>query len=93
MTMTEVPLSIKRAASDRDLEVTVRIGRSGLNEAVIEELCNQLAKRRLVKVKLNRGIVEGSEERKNLFDYLAKNSDSILVYSRGNVATYWIGKN
>jgi RNA-binding protein YhbY len=93
MTMTEVPLSIKRAASDRDLEVTVRIGRSGLNEAVIEELCSQLAKRRLVKVKLNRGIVEGSEERKNLFDYLAKNSDSILVYSRGNVATYWIGKN
>ena len=38
MIMTDVPLSIKRAASNRDLEVTVRVGRSGLNEAVIEEL-------------------------------------------------------
>jgi RNA-binding protein YhbY len=79
MIMTDVPLSIKRAASNRDLEVTVRVGRSGLNEAIIEELCSQLANRKLVKV--------------NLFDYLAKNSDSILVYSRGNVATYWIGNN
>ena len=35
--MTSVPNHIKRMANDRDLVVSVRIGRNGLTNAIVEE--------------------------------------------------------
>ena len=53
--MTSLPNHIKHMANDRDLLVSVRVGRNGLTEAIVEELNDQLNKRNLVKVKANRG--------------------------------------
>jgi len=48
-----------------------------------------LDKRRLVKVKANRGAVRGSSERAELFEGLAAATNSMLVFQRGNVAVFW----
>ena len=49
-----VPDSVMRQAKDASLPVTIRIGKSGLTEAVVVELESQLASRQLVKAKVNR---------------------------------------
>ena len=87
--MTSVPNQIKRMANDRDLVVSVRIGRNGLTNAIVGELIDQLNTRKLVKIKANKGIVEDSMDRTNLFSELAQRTDSALVFHRGNVAVYW----
>ena len=48
-----VPDSVMRQAKDASLPVTIRIGKSGLTEAVVVELESQLASRQLVKAKVN----------------------------------------
>ena len=87
--MTSVPNHIKRMANDRDLVVSVRVGRNGLTNAIVEELIDQLNTRKLVKIKANKGIIEDSSDRTNLFSELAQRSDSTLVFHRGNVAVFW----
>ena len=52
--MSEVPANIRRMAHDREFKVTLRIGRSGLSDAMYEELDAQLSSRNVVKVKMNR---------------------------------------
>ena len=87
--MTSVPNHIKRMANDSDLVVSVRVGRNGLTNAIVEELIDQLNKRKLVKIKANKGIVEDATDRTNLFSKLAQRTDSTLVFHRGNVAVFW----
>ena len=89
--MSSIPNHIKRMAMDRDLLVSVRVGRNGLTEAIVEELNDQLNKRNLVKVKANRGVLEGSNERMGLFFEMAESTQSTLVFQRGNVAVFWSG--
>ncbi len=89
--MSKIPMHIQRLARDKDTQISVRIGRNGITDSIIQEMTDQLEKRRLVKVKANRGIVEGSGERTELFEALANATDSKLVFQRGNVAVYWIG--
>ena len=87
--MTSVPNHIKRMANDRELVVSVRVGRNGLTNAIVEELIDQLNKRKLVKIKANKGIVGDATDRTNLFSELAQRTDSTLVFQRGNVAVFW----
>ncbi len=86
-----VPKAVLSRARGDQIEVSVRIGRSGITDAVIEELSEQLDRRRLVKIKANRGTVLGSNERAKLFEGLAAVTNSRLVFQRGNVAVFWIG--
>ncbi len=87
--MSSVPNHIKRMANDRELVVSVRVGRNGLTDAIFNELTDQLNKRKLVKIKANKGILEGSSDRTSLFSEIAEKTDSILVFQRGNVAVFW----
>ena len=87
--MSSVPNHIKRMANDRELVVSVRIGRNGLTDAIFNELTDQLSKRKLVKIKANKGILEGSSDRTSLFSEIAEKTESILVFQRGNVAVFW----
>lgn len=87
--MSSVPNHIKRMANDRELVVSVRVGRNGLTDAIFNELNDQLNKRKLVKIKANKGILEGSSDRTTLFCEIAEKTESILVFQRGNVAVFW----
>ncbi len=76
-------------AHDRNFKVTLRIGRSGLSDAMYVELDAQLKKRKVVKVKLNKGLIDERDDRKEVFQEIADNVRATLVDARGNVAIYW----
>lgn len=83
-----VPDSIMRQAKDASLPVTIRIGKSGLTGAVVVELNGQLSSRSLVKVKVNRGLFQ-REDLKRVWQHLADETSSQLIFVRGNVAVFW----
>jgi len=87
-----IPNSVKRKALEKTLEITIRVGKQGLNESVIYELKQQLLKRKLVKMKINQGIASNNEERKSLFESVSNESESYLVHRRGNIAVFWSGE-
>tara|TARA_B100000965_G_scaffold403864_1_gene433089 strand:+ start:853 stop:1170 length:318 start_codon:yes stop_codon:yes gene_type:complete len=90
--LMNIPNSIKRKALDNSLEITIRVGKQGVNESVIDELKQQLLKRKLVKMKINQGIASNNQERKSLFESVSNSSESYLVLQRGNIAVFWSGE-
>tara|TARA_B100001996_G_scaffold244_1_gene271 strand:- start:727 stop:999 length:273 start_codon:yes stop_codon:yes gene_type:complete len=87
--MSNIPSHIRKMAHDRNFKVTLRIGRSGLSDAMYVELDAQLKKRKVVKVKLNKGLIDERDDRKEVFQEIADNVRATLVDARGNVAIYW----
>ncbi len=83
-----VPDSIMRQAKDASLPVTIRIGKSGLTDAVVIELEGQLSSRSLVKAKVNRGLFS-REDLMQVWTYLANETTSQVIFARGNVAVFW----
>ena len=83
-----VPDSVMRQAKDASLPVTIRIGKSGLTDALVGELEGQLSSRHLVKAKVNRGLFT-RDDLKQAWNYLAEQTSSQLVFARGNVAVFW----
>jgi|TARA_B000000477_G_C6085170_1_gene225105 RNA-binding protein len=88
----DIPNAIKRKALDNTLEITIRVGKQGVNESVIDELKQQLVKRKLIKMKVNQGVASNNEERKLLFESISSESESYLVLQRGNTAVFWSGE-
>jgi RNA-binding protein len=86
--MGEIPNHIRREAASKDVKPTVRVGRSGLTEALVEEVDGQLKQRALVKIKVNRGVFD-RENLAMLWDALVERTGSVLVLSRGNVGVLW----
>ena len=86
--MTNIPSSIKRQAMDRDFQPSVRIGKTGVTENIIDEIIGQLKKRKLVKIKINKGIYE-REDSALVWQHLAESTSSVLVLARGNVGVLW----
>ena len=86
--MSEIPSSIKKQAMDRNFQPSVRIGKTGITENIVDEIRGQLAKRKLVKIKINKGIYERSD-RAQVWEYLAQETSSVIVLARGNVGVLW----
>jgi len=86
--MVDVPQSIKLQAMDRDFQPSVRIGKTGVTDNIIDEIIGQLNKRKLVKIKINKGIYE-REDRALVWQHLAETTSSTLVLARGNVGVLW----
>ena len=78
---------IKLAKSD-SLEVSIRIGKDGVNERLISELESQLQKRTVVKLKINKGIASNKDDRTQIFSRIAEESNSSVIFQRGNVAVF-----
>ncbi|MDO9536707.1 MAG: YhbY family RNA-binding protein [Thermoplasmata archaeon] len=68
------------------LEATVRMGKSGITTALIEEIKSQIKKKGVVKVKL---LGTRREETKLLAAELAERCDAQLVDVRGNTVCLW----
>ncbi len=84
-----IPEWVILSAKDPNLKSTVRLGRNGLTDSIIQEIKIQLSARSLVKIRLNRGFAVDSEQRKEIFTHLEESTMSTLVFSRGNVAVLW----
>ncbi len=85
----KIPEWVILSAKDPELKSTVRLGRNGLTESIIQEIKIQLTARSLVKIRLNRGFAVDSDQRKEIFSQLEKSTMGTLVFSRGNVAVLW----
>lgn len=83
-----VPDRILREAKSREFRPTVRVGKGGLSETVVEEIRQQLTSRELVKIKVNKGLFE-REQRNDVWSYLAEATQSTVVLQRGNIGVLW----
>jgi RNA-binding protein len=68
------------------LEATVRMGKSGVTTALIEEIKAQVKKKGMVKVKL---LGTRREETKQIAAELAQRCNAELVDVRGNTVSLW----
>ena len=87
--MVEEDKRLRKRALDPTLEVTIRVGKSGMTESVVSELNSQLKSRTMVKAKLNRGLADDSADRQNLWHMLAEQTSSKLILMRGNIAVFY----
>ena len=86
--MTNIPATIKRQAMDRNFQPSVRIGKTGITDNLIDEINGQSAKRKLVKIKINKGIYERGDKLL-VWEHLANATSSVVVLVRGNVGVLW----
>ena len=86
--ISEIPNNIKKQAMDREFQPSVRIGKTGITANIVDEIRTQLAKRKLVKIKINKGIYD-RENRSEVWEYLAQETSSVVVLARGNVGVLW----
>ena len=85
--MNKVPLSyLLKLAKSESLRVSIRIGKDGVNASLISEIENQLEKRTVVKLKINKGIATSKGERNQIFMRIADESNTSVIFQRGNVA-------
>ncbi|MWV39299.1 YhbY family RNA-binding protein [Natrialba sp. INN-245] len=77
----------ERKRRAHDLDVTVWVGKSGI-ESVVDELDDQLSDRDLVKVKLLRAARAGDSTEEKATD-LADRVDAELVETRGHTAVFY----
>ena len=84
----DIPASIRREAQSREFQPSIRIGKSGITENLIDEIDGQLSTRTLVKIKINRGLFE-RKDIDAVWAHLAKETNSTLVLARGNVGVLW----
>ena len=77
----------KRALKSRAqlLEAVIRIGQSGVTDALLQSLDNALSQHELVKVRF----ADFKEERKTLAPQLADRTSSALIQQVGNVAVFF----
>ena len=73
-------------ARAHDLDVTVWVGKSGV-DPVVDELADQLAERDLVKVKFLRA-ARGGTTTEELADALGERTDAEVVETRGHTAVF-----
>ena len=88
LVMREIPSRVRKEALSREMQPTVRIGKSGITDSLYEEIKGQLSTRSLVKIKINRGLFE-RDGIKEVWADLAEKTSSVVVISRGNVAVLW----
>lgn len=70
--------------------VTIKIGKSGVNENVMDEINRQLKDREILKVKFSKVI---SSQKQNYINKIIEKSNSKLVDLRGNVAVIFKKKH
>ena len=88
--MADVPRSVKKEALDRNFKPSVRIGKTGITPNIVDEISSQLVKKKLVKIKINKGIFE-RQDRIEVWRYLSEQTSSVVVVTRGNVGVLYKG--
>ena len=86
--MSKIPLDIQKLANSRDFQPSVRIGKSGITDSLVQEIDEQLSRKELVKIKINRGLFQ-RDQIKQVWEHLSKETNSNIVISRGNVCVLW----
>ena len=59
-----------------------------MTESLLKEIQDQLRKSKLVKIKMNKGLIEAAQ-RKDFWKALAEGAETELIDQKGNVAVFW----
>ena len=86
--MTKIPAHIQKLANSKDFQPSVRIGKSGITENLVVEIDEQLSRKEVVKIKINRGLFQ-KDQIKQVWEHLSLETNSNIVTSRGNVCVLW----
>ena len=86
--LTNAQVQEKRAAAQA-LDVTLHVGKNGVNESTVAELDAQLKKKKLVKVRLLRTATEGGAQDDAQAARLAEGTRSTLIEVRGHTAVFF----
>ncbi|MEK6976733.1 MAG: YhbY family RNA-binding protein [Candidatus Thermoplasmatota archaeon] len=78
----------KRAAAQQ-IDVTLHVGKGGINDATVAELDAQLKKKKLVKVRLLKSATEGGAQDDSQATILAQSTRSTLIEVRGHTAVFF----
>ena len=70
------------------IEPTLRIGKSGLRDSVIQEIKNQLRTKKLIKIKLLKAALE-EKSREQLRDEILEKTDATLIHHVGFIITLY----
>ena len=74
----------KKELMNRSLStITINIGKSGINDSILDEIKRQLKDNEVVKLRFSKGI---SQEKQNFIREIIEKSNSKLIDFRGNVA-------
>jgi len=85
----KIPKRITNMAKSPDLKVTVRVGKEGLKDSLIEEINDQLKSKEIIKLKLNKGTTKDRDGKKGLVKIVEQETNSKSVFVRGNIAVFW----
>ena len=69
-----------------NLDATIRMGKSGVTQALIDEIKDQIKRKESVKVKL---LGTKRDETKQIASELAERCDAELIDVRGNTVVLW----
>lgn len=70
------------------IKETLRVGKSGVTPELIQELKDQLKKRKQVRVRFMSNAVVDQEDFMLLSQKLADGSNSVIIHKVGHTATY-----
>ncbi len=85
------PTLTKKELMNRSLStITINIGKSGINENVIEEIKRQLKAHEVIKLKFAKNI---SSNKQDYINNIIQKSNSKLIDLRGNVAVIFKRKS
>jgi RNA-binding protein len=74
----------KKELMNRSLStITISIGKSGINDSILDEIKRQLKDNEVIKLRFSKGI---SQEKQNFIKEIIEKSNSKLIDFRGNVA-------
>lgn len=74
----------KKELMNRSLStITITIGKSGLQESMVQEIKRQLKDREVVKIRFSKAM---SIDKKNYINHILERTNSKLIDLRGNVA-------
>ena len=79
----------QKKAEAQQIDVSLQVGKNGVTPATIEELANQLKKRKLVKVRLLKTATEGGTHDDDQAKALAEATHSTLIEVRGHTAVFF----
>jgi len=74
----------------KSLEPILRIGKNGLSESMVKEINSILRQRKLIKIKLLKGAVEG-KDKKELAGEIAEKTGSEIIEAVGSVVVVYKG--
>lgn len=84
--MTEDYIELRKKG--RFLQATLHIGKNGVTDALISEIEKTIKKKKLVKIKMNKGSLEGRDKKEIAKEIVQKTGSELIDFIGFNIVIY-----